>query len=67
MGAITETHVEHAALKWMADLGWSTAHGPDVSPPDAKTPGTERVSYRDVALAERLRAAVAQLNPQVPP
>ncbi len=64
--AVSENDVEQALLRWLAGLGWATAHGPDISPPDAKTPGTERASYRDVALAQRLHDAIARLNPQVP-
>lgn len=43
---VSEGHVEQATLEWLAALGWEVGHGPDVSPPDAKTPGTERDSYR---------------------
>lgn len=57
-GGITEDAVEQATLQWLAGLGWSTAHGPDISPLDAKTPGTERASYRDVVLVGRLCDAV---------
>ncbi len=64
---ISEDAVEQALLEWLAGLGWATARGPDISPPDAKTPGTERASYRDVMLAGRLRAAIARLNPHIPP
>jgi type I restriction enzyme R subunit len=63
---ISEDAVEQSMLEWLADLGWSTAHGPDISPPDAKTPGSERASYRDVVLVHRLRNAVARLNPHIP-
>jgi type I restriction enzyme, R subunit len=66
MNAISEDDVEQAMLQWLAGLGWQTAHGPDISPPDAKTPGTERASYRDVVLAGRLRNAIARLNPHIP-
>ena len=52
MSGISEDDVEQAMLQWLAGLGWSTAHGPDISPPDAKTPGTERASYREVVLAQ---------------
>lgn len=67
MSAITENAIEQAMLGWLAALGWQTAHGPDISPPDAKTPGTERDTYRDVALRHRLAAAIAKLNPHIPP
>ena len=58
VGGITEDAVEQAALQWLAGLGWSIAHGPDISPLDAKTPGTERATYREVVLAGRLFDAV---------
>lgn len=67
MSGISEDAVEQAMLEWLAGLGWSIAHGPDISPPDAKTPGTERASYREVVLASRLREAIARLNPNIPP
>ena len=66
MKAVLEGHVEQAMLEWLAGLGWSVAHGPDISPPDAKTPGTERDSYREVALRHRLTDAIARLNPHIP-
>ncbi|CAM3531101.1 Type I restriction enzyme endonuclease subunit [Bordetella sputigena] len=67
MSGVSEDAVEQAMLEWLAGLGWATAHGPDISPPDARTPGTERASYREVALAGRLRDAIARLNPHIPP
>jgi len=67
MSGISECAVEQAMLEWLVDLGWATAHGPDISPPDARTPGLERDSYREVVLAGRLRAAIARLNPHIPP
>ncbi|SAL32773.1 HsdR family type I site-specific deoxyribonuclease [Caballeronia peredens] len=54
-------------LEWLAALGWQTVYGPDISPPDGKTPGTERDTYRDVTLRHRLAAAIAKLNPHIPP
>ena len=47
---MTEADVEHATLEWLAALGWEVGHGPDGSPPDARTPGTERDTYRETAL-----------------
>ena len=67
MSGISEDAVEQALLGWLAGLGWATAHGPDISPPDTRTPGTERDTYRDVVLVHRLRAAIARLNPEIPP
>jgi type I restriction enzyme R subunit len=63
---LTEDHVEQATLEWLAALGWEVGHGPDVSPPDAKTPGIERDTYREVALKHRLRDAIRRLNPHIP-
>lgn len=67
MSGISEDAVEKAMLEWLALQGWATAHGPDISPPDARTPGLERDSYREVVLAGRLREAIARLNPHIPP
>jgi len=67
VNGVSEDAVEQAMLEWLASLGWSVAHGPDISPPDAKTPGTERDSYREVALRHRLADAIARLNPHIPP
>jgi type I restriction enzyme R subunit len=63
---MTEADVEHATLEWLAALGWEVGHGPDGSPPDARTPGTERDTYRETALKHRLRDAIRRLNPHIP-
>ena len=63
---LLEDHLEQAALQWLADLGWEVAHGPDISPPDAHTPGSERDSYRQVVLEHRLLDAIRRLNPRIP-
>ena len=63
---VTEDHVEQATLEWLAALGWEVGHGPDGSPPDAKTPGTERDTYRETALKHRLQGAIRRLNPHIP-
>ena len=55
---LTEANVEAAMLEWLAALGWEIGHGPDMSPPDAKTPGTERDSYREVPLKLDVRCYV---------
>jgi type I restriction enzyme R subunit len=55
-----ESHVEKAALAWLSELGYVTANGLDMGP-DGDEP--ERASYGDVLLVERLRAAIAKLNP----
>ena len=63
MTTITEAVVEEAALAWLADLGWSVAHGPDIAP---DTPNAERDDYGQVVLERRLRDALAELNPALP-
>ena len=52
MTTITEAIVEEAALAWLKDLGWQTAHGPDIAP---DTPNAERSNYDQVVLERRLR------------
>ena len=64
MTTITEADVEHAALDWLRGLGWRVAHGPDIAP---DTPNAERSDYGQVALEHRLRDALAELNPSLPP
>lgn len=60
MAGIAESHVEDAALAWLAELGFETIAGPDIGP-DGSRP--ERAAYGDVVLAGRLRTAIARLNP----
>ena len=61
--AVSESTVEAVALDWLASLGWTVLHGPDVAP---DTPGAERDDYDDVVLHSHLRAALARLNPALP-
>ena len=63
MTAFTESDVEDAALGWLKASGWRIAHGPDLAP---DMPGAERVDYGEVVLAQRLRDALACLNPELP-
>ncbi len=59
----TESILEHAGLEWLEDLGYEIAFGPDIAP-DGDTP--ERASFQDAVLIERLRSAIARINPSVP-
>ena len=63
MAGLTESHVEEAALEWLARLGYAALQGPDISP-DGHTP--ERISYDQVFLTKRLREALGRLNPHLP-
>ncbi|HET6204504.1 MAG TPA: HsdR family type I site-specific deoxyribonuclease [Planctomycetota bacterium] len=63
MSTFTESTVEEAALAWLESTGWQVAHGPDIAP---DMPAAERRDYGEVVLAQRLRDALARLNPQLP-
>ena len=60
---VTEGEVEEAALAWLEELGYAVLHGPDIGP-EGEEP--ERGSYDEVLLTERLRKALARLNPHLP-
>jgi len=60
---VAESDVEEAALEWLAALGYQVLYGPHIAPGE---PAAERKSFADVVLAERLRDAVARLNPAIP-
>lgn len=61
---MTESIVEDAALSWLSELGYAVLHGLDIGPGER---GEERASYKDVVLIDRLRSALAALNPDAPP
>jgi len=61
---------EQPALAWLCGagprgprVGWQHVHGADLAP-DA--PARERKVWSDVVLVERLRGAVARINPRLP-
>ena len=55
MTTINEADVEQIALDHLANIGWQTAHGPDIAR-----------DYSQVILEQRLRDALAELNPDLP-
>jgi len=59
-GIPTEAELERIVLDELRELGWATAHGPDIDP---ESDNPERTDYREVVLANRLRLAVERLNP----
>jgi len=63
-GFIAESAVEEICLDLFAELGWRVLYGPEIAPDQ---PAAERTSYREVLLGERLRSAVARLNPGLSP
>lgn len=60
---LNEQQLEKLCLSWFQQVGWRFAHGPDIAP-DSSAP--ERTDYRQVVLRERLLAALARINPQIP-
>ncbi len=60
----TESIVEDATLEWLAELGYTILHGPEIAPGE---PFAEREDYGQVILPERLRQALQRLNPHTPP
>jgi type I restriction enzyme R subunit len=62
MSGFTESVVEQAALAWFEALGYTITGGPSIAPGE---PGQERRTYADVVLDDRLRDALARLNPTV--
>ncbi len=60
---VTESVVEQAALAWLEAVGWRVVYGPDIAP---DTPAAERRDYGEVVLTQRLRDALARLNPTLP-
>ena len=50
-----ESIVEDAALAWFGELGYAVGHGPQLAPGE---PAAKRDSFREVALAGRLRCDV---------
>jgi type I restriction enzyme R subunit len=74
MSTLTETILEQTALDWFESLSWKTAFGPDISP-DLSALGLsqrigglayEREDYHQVVLVGRLRAALENINPNIP-
>ena len=61
--AFTETTIEEAALAWLEAIGWRIAHGPDIAPDMV---AAERRDFSEIVLTQRLRDALARLNPDLP-
>jgi len=63
VSAFTESVVERAALAWLEGVGWNVRHGAEIAPGET---AAERDEYGRVVLAQRLRDALARLNPALP-
>lgn len=64
MTSFTESTVEEATLAWLEALGFGIKYGREIAPGELFS---ERKDYDQVVLAQRLRDAVARLNPELPP
>lgn len=60
---ITENDIELWAIEELENLGWEYIHGAVIAP-DGDAP--ERSSFSDVLLVERLKNAIARINPDIP-
>ena len=61
---LSEQQLEDLCIVWFRETGWQFVHGPDMAP-DGTNP--ERADYRQVILHDRLMAALARINPHIPP
>ena len=60
---MNESVVEEAALDWLESLGWVVRQGRELGPDGVDA---ERQTYEQVVLEDRLRQALAMLNPALP-
>ncbi|AMC35574.1 type I restriction endonuclease subunit R [Janthinobacterium sp. B9-8] len=60
---MTEDQLEQEALSWLVEVGYRHVCGYDIAP-DGKD--AERADYMQPVLIERLRSAIARLNPLIP-
>jgi type I restriction enzyme R subunit len=64
MSKFAESDVEEAAFAWLEELGFAVKYGPEIAPGGLFS---ERKGYDQVVLGQRLRDALARLNPDLPP
>ena len=60
---MTEDQLEQETLTWLSDIGYTHIYGPDIAY-DGSVP--ERMNYQEIILTNRLRTAIARLNPTIP-
>src|SRR5690242_19373968 len=63
MKPITENHIETFAIETLQSLAWEYIYGLAIAPGAEQQ---ERGSFEQIILTERLRKAVAVLNPHIP-
>jgi len=60
---ITENIIEESAIEILQSQGWEYANGKEISPEGLFC---ERENYSQIVLANRLRNAIAKINPAIP-
>ena len=63
MKPITENIIEESAIEILLSQGWEYANGKEISPEGLFC---ERENYQQIILANRLRSAIAKINPHIP-
>src|SRR3989338_6363677 len=63
MKPITENHIEAFAIEVLQSLGWSYIHGLAIAP---EAESSERESFEQIILTQRLRKIIARINPDIP-
>ena len=63
MSKFTESIVEQATLKWFDALGYSILNASEIAPEE---PNSERQTYAEVVLRDRLKTAIETINPDIP-
>ncbi len=61
---ITENIIEQSAIELLQLQGWAYANGRELSPEGLFC---ERENYQQIILTNRLRTAIAKINPHIPP
>src|SRR5579862_9396375 len=63
MKDITENIIEESAIEILQSQGWEYANGKEISPEGLFC---ERENYQQIILTNRLRNAIAKINPRIP-
>jgi type I restriction enzyme, R subunit len=63
MKPITENIIEESAIEILQSQGWEYANGKEISPEGLFC---ERENYSQIVLVNRLRNAIARINPEIP-
>ena len=62
---VNEADLEDEVFVWFSELGYEFLYGPDISPNEKGEPGSERDSYSEVVLNNRLFLALSRINPEI--